>query len=230
MSELARLPDDWNALVGDQIALPYFATLRRFVAEQRRSNIVYPPADQVFRAFELTPVERLRVVLLGQDPYHGEGQACGLSFSVSGEQRLPPSLLNMFKELESDLGYARPRHGDLSVWATAGVLLLNTVLTVRAGAAHSHRGQGWERFTDTVIARLSSHASPKVFLLWGGAAKKKSKLIDECRHRILTSAHPSPLSAHRGFMGSRPYSLVNDALRSLGREPVDWRLPDGPHA
>jgi uracil-DNA glycosylase len=219
------LPSDWHALIGDQLSEPYMVSLAEFLAAEGGQHEVFPPAEQVFRALELTPVENVRIVLLGQDPYHGHGQAHGLSFSVEPPTRPPPSLVNMFKERESDLGMPRPDHGDLSAWARRGVLLLNTVLTVRCSEPNSHRKRGWERFTDTLIARLSARANPLVFMLWGGPAKKKAKLIDQDRHRILSGTHPSPLSAHRGFLGSRPYTRANEALRELGLEEMDWSLP-----
>ncbi len=224
MIPFSELPDDWCPLIGAETKAPYFAALRHYIADQRENHEVYPPPDQVFKALDVTPADAVRVVILGQDPYHDTGQAHGLSFSVRAPTRPPPSLRNMFKELETDLGIVPPGHGDLTAWARRGVLLLNTVLTVRAHEANSHRRQGWEHFTDAVMRALSAGARPLVFVLWGGPAKKKRALIDVARHRIIESAHPSPLSAYRGFLGSRPYSAVNAALRELGHAPIDWSL------
>lgn len=202
----------------------YWPTLMRFVAAERARNDVYPPEPDVLRALENTAPEAVRVVILGQDPYHGPGQAHGLAFSVRAGVRPPPSLRNIFRELQSDLSLAAPTHGDLEAWARQGVLLLNTVLTVRAGSAGSHRGHGWEEFTDRVISTVGSLPDPVVFLLWGAPAARKRSLIDEDRHTVLTAPHPSPLSAHRGFFGSRPFSRANAALRAAGRGEIDWCL------
>lgn len=224
MIVLPALPAAWQPLVGDETREPYFRDLDAFVAKERQRTEVYPPLPLVFHALELTPPEKVRVVLLGQDPYHGDGQAHGLAFSVPDGVRPPPSLVNVFRELESDVGVPRPRSGNLEPWARRGVLLLNTVLTVRAHEAHSHRGRGWERFTDRVIRAVSDGPRPVVFLLWGAPAQKKKALIDTSRHVVLSSAHPSPLAATRGFFGSRPFSGANEALERLGQEPIDWRL------
>ena len=200
------------------------ALLTRIGAEYQRGN-VYPSWDDIFRAFLLTPFDRVRVVILGQDPYHGPAQANGLSFSVPAGKRLPPSLRNIFKEQVRDLGVPAPLSGDLSRWAEQGVLLLNTSLTVAAGKAGSHRKIGWERFTDAVIKRLSSHGRPGIiFLLWGAFAEKKEKLIDSERHHILKAPHPSPLSAYRGFIGCGHFSKVNEILKAQGEFPIDWSL------
>lgn len=215
---------DWNPVLRDQLDEPYWQELQRFVAEERSQHPVYPPHDDVFAALHLTPLASVKVVILGQDPYHGPGQAHGLCFSVRRGVRPPPSLQNILTELESDLGISRPDHGDLSAWARQGVLLLNTTLTVRGGSAASHQGKGWETFTDRVIGVVNGLPDRVVFILWGAAAGRKASLIDTPRHVVIRSPHPSPLSAHRGFFGSRPFSAANAALADAGREPVDWRL------
>ena len=220
----AALPDDWARALAGATGTPEFEGLSRFLDAQRRSAEVFPAEDDVFAAFHLTPVERVRVVILGQDPYHGEGQAHGLAFSVPPEQRIPPSLRNIFRELQDDLGAPSPASGDLRPWAQRGVLLLNTVLTVRAGEANSHRKRGWEGFTDAVIETISARPHPAVFVLWGRPAQRKARLIDLARHRVIEGPHPSPLSAHRGFFGSRPFTAVNEALVALGHDPRDWTL------
>lgn len=215
------LPPAWRELLADLLASPRFQGLAEQLAAARRTSVVFPPAEQVFAALEATVPAQVRVVILGQDPYHGPGQAHGLSFSVPAEVPLPPSLRNIFKELSGDLGCPAPTGGDLTPWARQGVLLLNSLLTVRQSAPLSHRGMGWEWFTDEVIARLSRQSEPIVFLLWGGPAQKKRSLIDP-RQPVLCAAHPSPLSAHRGFFGSRPFSRCNAALTAAGRQPIDW--------
>jgi uracil-DNA glycosylase len=204
---------------------PYWHELQTFVADERERGPVFPRHDDVFRALHLTPYADTRVLILGQDPYHGPGQAHGLCFSVQPGVAVPPSLVNIHKELEQDLGCARPRHGNLEHWAHQGVLLLNAVLTVRAHHANSHQGKGWEHFTDQVIRAVDAKAQPVVFMLWGGYARRKKALIDSTRHVVIESAHPSPLSAHNGFFGSRPFSRANEALIAAGRKPVDWCLP-----
>jgi uracil-DNA glycosylase len=210
-----------------ELAQTYWAQLQTFVDRERRRHQVYPPAEQMFQALAATPFARVRVVLLGQDPYHDEGQAHGLSFSVPPSVPPPPSLRNIFRELQADLGGELPAEGCLLPWARQGVLLLNTVLTVRAHQPHSHRGQGWEQFTDAVIRTLSQRRSGVVFLLWGRPAQAKARWIDTTRHVILAAAHPSPLSAHRGFFGSRPFSAANAALAACGQPPIEWRLTGG---
>ncbi len=217
---------DWNPALRSQFDEPYWHELRQFVHTERQRHTIYPSEDQEFAAFHLTPLSSIKVVILGQDPYHGPDQAEGLCFSVKPPVRPPPSLQNIFKELQSDLGIEPPNHGSLTEWAQRGVLLLNTTLTVRAGQAGSHQGRGWETFTDEVIRTVNNRAKPVVFVLWGAAARKKTKLIDTDRHTIVESAHPSPLSAHRGFLGSQPFSKVNAALDRLGERPVDWSLSD----
>lgn len=213
---------DWNPLLRDQFAESYWQDLQRFVRGEREHHAVYPPADEVFAALHLTPYAQTKVVILGQDPYHGPGQAHGLCFSVRHGVRPPPSLVNILAELESDLGCPAPSHGNLEGWARQGVLLLNTTLTVRARQAASHQKQGWERFTDRVIEVVSDKDDPVVFILWGSPARRKRTLIDTTRHTIIESPHPSPLSAHRGFFGSRPFSRANAALTAAGRDGVDW--------
>lgn len=215
---------DWNPLLRDQFELPYWSELQEFVARERQTHPVHPPADQVFAALHLTPYSDVKVLILGQDPYHGPGQAHGLCFSVRRGVRIPPSLVNVHKELHDDLGLEIPDHGNLEAWARHGVLLLNATLTVRGGAAASHQRHGWETFTDQVISVVNGKADPVVFILWGASARRKRSLIDTDRHTIIESAHPSPLSARNGFFGSRPFSRANSALVSAGREGVDWNL------
>jgi uracil-DNA glycosylase len=223
MSPLA-IPAGWQAPLNDELAKPYVADLANFVAAERAAHTVFPPAGEEFTALELTPYEQVRAVILGQDPYHGPGQAHGLAFSVRKGVRIPPSLANIYKELRSDLGIEPPGHGYLAQWARHGVLLLNAVLTVRAGEANSHKGRGWERLTDAIIGAVSARDTPAVFILWGAPAQKKAALVDEKRHTVLRAAHPSPLSARSGFFGSRPFSQANAALEAAGQPPIDWRL------
>jgi uracil-DNA glycosylase len=220
-----RLPADWRKVLKGVVESPEFEALERFVEEERREHTVYPSEEDLFSAFRLTPYTQVKVLLLGQDPYHGPGQAHGLAFSVKPGVKPPPSLVNVFKELQSDLGVPKPRDGYLAPWAEQGVLLLNAVLTVREGQPNAHEGHGWERFTDAVIRVVSDKEEPVVFLLWGSYAQKKEALIDAERHVVLKAPHPSPLSAKRGFFGSRPFSRTNEALEERGREPIDWRLP-----
>ena len=215
---------DWNPLLRAEFDEPYWSELPAFVAEERSRAPVHPPHDEVFAALHLTSYAATRVMILGQDPYHGPGQAHGLAFSVRRDVRIPPSLANIHRELASDLGAEPPTHGSLEAWAQRGVLLLNTTLTVRGGQAASHQGKGWETFTDRVIGVVSAKPEHVVFILWGGHARKKKALIDARRHTILESPHPSPLSAHNGFFGSRPFSRANDALRAHDQTPVDWSL------
>lgn len=222
----STLPPSWACVLADQLSAPYFRELHTFLEHERRRHTVFPPPDEVFAAFHMTPYQQVRVLLLGQDPYHDDGQAHGLCFSVRPGVPPPPSLKNIFRELHDDLGCSIPPHGHLAAWARRGVLLLNTVLTVRAHAAGSHRGRGWERFTDAVIQAVDARDTPAVFLLWGRPAQEKIRWIDLRRHAVVTGPHPSPLSAHRGFFGSRPFSAVNRALIDRGLDPLDWRLPD----
>jgi uracil-DNA glycosylase len=219
---------DWNPVLRAEFDKPYWNELQRFVAGQRARHTVFPPPDQVFAALHLTPYESTRVVLLGQDPYHGPRQAHGLCFSVQDGVQLPPSLVNIFTELRNDLGVDTPTHGNLERWARQGVLLLNTSLTVRSGAAASHQGKGWEIFTDEVLRTVNAKSHRVVFILWGAHARKKKALIDLSRHTVIESAHPSPLSAHNGFFGSKPFSRTNAALVAAGLAPIDWRLPREP--
>jgi uracil-DNA glycosylase len=217
---------DWNPLLREELAKPYWAELQAFVAAERADHPVYPAPDDVFAALHLTPYAEVKVLILGQDPYHGPRQAHGLCFSVQPGIAPPPSLKNIFKELQDDLGLPPPNHGSLEAWATQGVLLLNTSLTVRGGQAASHQGKGWEVFTDQVIRVVNDKSERVVFILWGASARKKKALVDTDRHAVIESAHPSPLSAHNGFFGSHPFSRANEALVAAGRDPVDWRIPD----
>lgn len=219
-----QLPPDWTQALASTLESERFAALSRFVEEERARHAVFPPRGQVFTAFRMTPLAEVRVVLLGQDPYHGAGQAHGLSFSVPAGNKPPPSLVNLLRERQDDLGLAPPSHGCLEGWARQGVLLLNTVLTVREGAPGSHAKRGWENFTDAVLRTIQSRSEGVVFLLLGSHAHKKASLVDGPPHVTLRAVHPSPLSAHRGFFGSRIFSRTNDALRRLGRETIDWRL------
>jgi uracil-DNA glycosylase len=217
---------DWNPLLRDQFDQPYWRDLQSFVAQERAAHTVYPPPDDVFAALHLTPYADTRVVILGQDPYHGPQQAHGLCFSVRPGVRVPPSLANIHKELHDDLGLPIPNHGSLAAWARHGVLLLNATLTVRAGQAASHQKRGWETFTDHIIEVVNDKPDPVVFMLWGNSARRKRSLIDTTRHVVIESAHPSPLSAHNGFFGSKPFSRANAALVAAGREPIDWNLAE----
>ena len=215
---------DWNPVLRGEFAKPYWQELQAFVRAERERAPVYPPPDEVFAALHLTPYAETRVVILGQDPYHGPRQAHGLCFSVRDGVAIPPSLANIHRELHDDLGFSPPGHGSLEAWAVQGVLLLNTTLTVRAGNASSHQGRGWETFTDEVIKAVSAKDPRVVFILWGSHARKKKVLIDTSRHTIIESAHPSPLSASNGFFGSKPFSRTNAALIEAGLDPIDWRL------
>jgi uracil-DNA glycosylase len=222
-----NLPSGWREQLRPEAAQPYFHTLCDFLRkEYRAGHRIFPPQGRILRTLQEVDYDRVKVVILGQDPYHGEGQAMGLCFAVPNSlEPKPPSLVNIFQEIETDLGKPVNRaHSELSHWTSQGVLLLNTVLTVRRGQAFSHRGQGWETFTDRVIRLLDARPEPLVFILWGSPAKQKKALITQKRHRILESAHPSPLSAHRGFFGSRPFSRANAILKELGREPIDWQI------
>ena len=220
------LPSSWKPALAGELDKPYFRKLEAFVKKERTEHQVFPPADEVFAALEHTPFDSVRVLLLGQDPYHDDGQAHGLCFSVREAVKLPPSLRNVYKELEADLGVAPARHGSLTAWADRGVLLLNTVLTVRAHSANSHRKKGWETFTDRVIEAVAARTDPVVFVLWGKPAQAKIPLIEAQgnAHEIICSAHPSPLSANTGFFGSQPFSQVNAALERRGLAPIDWSL------
>lgn len=222
-----RLHPEWLQHLADEFEQPYMQSLRAFlVSERQAGHVVYPPGDEIFAALNATPLSQVRVVILGQDPYHGPDQAHGLCFSVRRGQRPPPSLQNIFAELKTDLGLPRPTHGELTGWTQQGVLLLNSVLSVRAGEAASHQGQGWERFTDRVISVLNAEREGLVFLLWGGYAQRKGRIIDRRRHHVLTAAHPSPLAANRGgWFGCRHFSQANAWLSGRGDMPIDWSLP-----
>jgi uracil-DNA glycosylase len=221
----AMTTTDWNPVLRQEFAKPYWDELQRFVIGERQKATIYPPHEEVFAALHLTPYSELKAVILGQDPYHGPDQAHGLCFSVRQGIRQPPSLQNIFKELEQDLGCPPPNHGCLEHWARQGVLLLNATLTVRRGQAASHQGKGWETFTDEVLKVANSKPERVVFVLWGASARRKKPLIDTSRHVIVESAHPSPLSASNGFFGSRPFSRANTALQEAGRDPIDWCVP-----
>ena len=215
-------PTDWRPLLAAETKKAYWPTLINFVNSERVNAKVFPRSDDVFRALHLTPYKDVKVVILGQDPYHNDGQAMGLSFSVPDGVSLPPSLLNIYKELASDLATKPPTTGDLTHWAKQGVLLLNSVLTVRAHQAASHQGKGWEQFTDAVLKAVNDKHQHVVFILWGGFARKKAALIDTSRHTVIQSAHPSPLSAYAGFFRSKPFSKTNDALKQHGQTPINW--------
>lgn len=224
MATLASLiPADWRTVLASEFEQDYWRELELFVAAEMASHTIFPPREEIFSAFHFTPYDKVKVLLLGQDPYHDHGQAHGLCFSVRPGIPLPRSLNNIFKELESDLGVPRSKNGSLAHLAKQGILMLNTVLTVRAHEAASHSRRGWERFTDAVIQAVNAGPRPTVFVLWGGHAAKKEELIDLSRHAVIKSAHPSPLSASRGFFGSRPFSQINDTLQRFGAEPIDWR-------
>ncbi len=221
------LPQDWQIPLRAALAAPETLALRGFLdAELAAGKTLFPPQNAWFRALELTPFDKVRVVILGQDPYHGPGQAHGLSFSVPPGVRPPPSLLNIYKELEGDLGFPRPRHGFLEHWSRQGVLLLNSVLTVEMAKAASHSKKGWEPFTDAIIAQVNNKTDPVVFMLWGAYAHKKAAHVDSSRHLVLKAAHPSPLSAYNGFLGCKHFSQCNAFLVSNGFPPIDWKLPD----
>ncbi|MEZ8302774.1 uracil-DNA glycosylase [Vibrio splendidus] len=219
-------PKSWESIINDERDKEYFQGVLAFVEQQRNSGkTIYPPQEQMFSAFNMTPFESVRVVILGQDPYHGAKQAHGLAFSVLPGVKIPPSLRNMYKELAQDIdGFEIPSHGYLDTWASQGVLMLNTVLTVEEAKAHSHAKCGWETFTDTIIAELNQRSEPIIFLLWGAHAQKKGQAIDADKHHVLTAPHPSPLSAHRGFFGCQHFSTTNKLLSSMDQQPIDWRL------
>tara|TARA_R110000787_G_scaffold13410_3_gene42101 strand:+ start:9631 stop:10317 length:687 start_codon:yes stop_codon:yes gene_type:complete len=226
MSGTIKLHESWREALADQFAAPHMQGLKAFLeAEKAAGKRIFPRGSEYFRALDLTPLDAVKVVILGQDPYHGEGQAHGLCFSVQPGVRTPPSLVNIYKEIESDLGVARAGHGFLEHWARQGVLLLNSVLTVEMGRAASHQGKGWELFTDAIVRVVAQKDEPVVFLLWGAYAQRKAGFVDQSRHLILKSAHPSPLSAHNGFLGSRPFSQANAFLEAQGRGGIDWALP-----
>ncbi len=223
---MIHIPASWAPIIGEETTKPYFGALKGFLEAERRDHLIFPSEDEVYTALEATSYKETTVLILGQDPYHNEHQAHGLAFSVRKGVQPPPSLMNIFKELRDDLGHHIPNNGYLMPWATQGVLLLNAVLTVRAHQPNSHKNKGWERFTDAIIQRVSQKEEPVVFVLWGGYARKKLALIDTERHTIVESAHPSPLSARNGFFGSRPFSRINQALRTAGQKEIDWQIPD----
>jgi uracil-DNA glycosylase len=212
----------WKAALKDEFNSAYFGDLKSFLKQERASHTLYPAGQNIFSAFNKTPINEVKVVILGQDPYHGANQANGLCFSVNPGVKIPPSLKNIYKELNTDIGMNIPGSGDLSTWAEQGVLLLNSVLTVRAHEAASHKNKGWEKFTDAVIRGISNQTKDVIFILWGNYAKKKGQHIDTTKHHIITSAHPSPLSAHNGFLGSKPFSKTNSILNSLNKQPIEW--------
>lgn len=218
--------NSWQNILEEEFQKPYYLELREFLKQEYQTQRIFPDMYHIFEALEKTPYEKVKVVILGQDPYHGMNQAHGLSFSVQPGVKIPPSLKNIYKELADDLGIPPVTHGYLTSWAEQGVLLLNTVLTVREGQAYSHRGKGWEQLTDVIIQKLNKREQPIVFILWGKPAQQKMAMIDTQKHIIIRSVHPSPLSAHRGFFGSKPFSKTNDALIALGETPINWQLPE----
>lgn len=219
-----NIKNDWLKLLANEFAKEYYLKLREFLKDEYKTRVIYPDMYDIFNALNFTSYEDVKVVILGQDPYHGPKQAHGLSFSVQPGVAIPPSLLNIYKELKADLGCYIPNNGYLKKWADQGVLLLNTALTVRKGEANSHRGKGWEVFTDSIISLLNERQDPVVFILWGSNALSKEKIITNSQHYIIKSVHPSPLSANRGFFGSKPFSKTNNFLKSLGKEPIDWQI------
>lgn len=223
---MAGLTGTWEKALHGEFSKEYYRNLFLFVREEYQKKIVYPASDEIFTAFHLTPLDKVKVVILGQDPYHNAGQAHGLCFSVKPQVDIPPSLVNIYQELYDDLGCKIPNHGFLTSWAEQGVLLLNTVLTVQAHKPMSHRGVGWEEFTDAAIAKVNEQNRPIVFILWGKPAQEKAKMLTNPKHLVLKAPHPSPLSAYRGFFGSKPFSQTNDFLQANGVEPIDWQIPD----
>lgn len=221
---MGMIQNDWLEPLSPEFRKPYYAELFKFVQSEYASRKIFPPADDIFNAFHLTPLHEVKAVILGQDPYHNDGQAHGLCFSVKPEVEIPPSLVNIYKELQDDLGCYIPNNGYLTKWARQGVLMLNTVLTVRAHQANSHRGMGWEEFTDAAIRILNEQDRPIVFILWGSPAQRKAQMLNNPKHLILKAPHPSPLSAYRGFFGSRPFSQTNAFLEKNGVEPIDWQI------
>lgn len=227
MTGMIKLHESWRAPLLDEFERPYMSALKHFIeGEKAQGKRIFPRGSEYFRALDLTPLDDVKVVILGQDPYHGEGQAHGLCFSVRPGVRTPPSLVNIYKELKSDLGLPPPRHGFLEHWARQGVLLLNSVLTVEMGRAASHQKRGWEEFTDAVIRLVNQKEEPVVFLLWGAYAQRKAAFVDPAKHLVLKAAHPSPLSAHNGFLGCRHFSQANAFLEAKGRGTIDWALPE----
>lgn len=221
---MVKLCNDWDIVLESEFKKEYYLNLREFLKVEYNSNVIYPNANNIFEALKHTSYKGTKVLILGQDPYHGEGQAHGLAFSVQKGIQTPPSLLNIYKELESDLGCFIPNNGYLMPWADQGVLLLNTVLTVRAHEANSHKDKGWEIFTDSIIKLLNERKEPVIFVLWGSNARSKKKLIDNKKHYILEAPHPSPLSAYRGFFGCKHFSKINETLKNINKEPIDWQI------
>lgn len=221
---MSAIENDWLDSIGDEFRQPYYKELYEFVKTEYSRYVIYPNADDIFNAFHFTPLSKVKVVILGQDPYHNEGQAHGLCFSVKPEVEIPPSLVNIYKELHDDVGCYIPNNGYLEKWAKQGVLLLNTVLTVRAHSANSHQGKGWEQFTDAVIQAVNAQERPIVFLLWGRPAQMKRNMLNNSKHLILEAPHPSPLSAYRGFLGCRHFSKTNEFLKTNGIDPIDWQI------
>jgi len=225
------LPDDWLAVLGGEFEQPYMQNLKAFLAQEKaQGKVIYPHSSDWFNAFKYTPLDQVKVVILGQDPYHGPDQAHGLCFSVRPGVKTPPSLVNIYKELQSDLGVQPVNHGYLTSWAKQGVLMLNAVLTVEQANAASHQKKGWEQFTDKVIHIINEQLEGVVFLLWGSYAQKKAAFVDQNKHLVLKSVHPSPLSAHRGFFGNHQFSQANHFLASRGKQPINWQLPEQPEA
>lgn len=223
---MAAIDNDWLPAVNAEFKKPYYAELYKFIKEEYSEVAVFPPADEIFSALHLTPLSKVKVVIIGQDPYHNVGQAHGLCFSVRPEVDIPPSLVNIYKELQNDLGCRIPNNGYLVKWAEQGVLLLNTVLTVRAHQANSHQGKGWEKFTDAIIRAVNAEDRPIAYLLWGRPAQSKMSMLDNPKHKVFTAPHPSPLSAHRGFFGCKHFSQANAFLLENGVEPIDWQIED----
>ena len=223
---MGMIENDWLQAVGGEFKKPYYAQLYKFIKEEYNTKVIYPPADDIFNALHLTPLSKIKVLILGQDPYHNEGQAHGLCFSVKPEVDIPPSLENIYKELKDDLGCKIPNNGYLVKWAEQGVLMLNTVLTVRAHQANSHQGRGWEQFTDAIINAVNAQDRPIVYMLWGRPAQSKIPMLTNPKHLILKAPHPSPLSAYRGFFGCKHFSQANAFLEKNGIEPIDWQIED----
>lgn len=220
------ISNSWQQVLSAEFEQPYFQKLQNFISTERQTQTIFPSDADVFSAFELTPYENVKVLILGQDPYHDDNQAHGLCFSVKPGIKTPPSLVNIYKELHTDIGFNIPKHGYLVNWAEQGILMLNAVLTVRSHTPNSHKDKGWETFTDAVISQVSEKTDPVIFVLWGAYAQKKLKLIDTTKHLVIQSAHPSPLSARNGFFGSKPFSAINTALKSFGQPVINWQLPD----
>ncbi|MEL6346089.1 MAG: uracil-DNA glycosylase [Myxococcota bacterium] len=220
------LPASWRNILADEFTKPYMADLQTFLEDEYKNETIYPPQDEIFTAFNLSGYDDVKVLLFGQDPYHGPGEAHGLSFSVKPGIKIPPSLRNIYKELATDVDATIPNNGFLKPWAEQGVMMLNAVLTVRHKKANSHQKKGWEKFTDAVIRALSARQDPMVILLWGSKAKKKAKLVDAARHHVISGTHPSPLSARNGWWGSKPFSKTNAKLEEWGKKPIDWQIPN----